>query len=197
MRYVEAVKDTGAACARAALSSRGHMPILYRVCSSLPLHTATISCGLTIRPHKVAYEAIGGQRLFLKIAGKKTLINRAGSNPGGPRVIHANVTIYAPSVDEFRKVFVCLRLMAATACGQSRPGRGQGMVSLADRLGAHGRKNFPRAALHRAKPRPVAGRARQNLHLVCGEMAGRGAEIRTHDPLYPKQVRYQAALRPD
>jgi hypothetical protein len=27
--------------------------------------------------------------------------------------------------------------------------------------------------------------------------SGRGGEIRTHDPLYPKQVRYQTALRPD
>src|SRR6056297_14567 len=26
--------------------------------------------------------------------------------------------------------------------------------------------------------------------------SGRGGEIRTHDPLYPKQVRYQTALRP-
>jgi hypothetical protein len=26
---------------------------------------------------------------------------------------------------------------------------------------------------------------------------GRGGEIRTHDPLYPKQVRYQAAPHPD
>jgi hypothetical protein len=26
---------------------------------------------------------------------------------------------------------------------------------------------------------------------------GRGGEIRTHDPLRPRQVRYQAALRPD
>ena len=26
---------------------------------------------------------------------------------------------------------------------------------------------------------------------------GRGGEIRTHDPLYPKQVRYQTAPRPD
>ena len=26
---------------------------------------------------------------------------------------------------------------------------------------------------------------------------GRGGEIRTHDPLYPKQVRYQAAPRPE
>ena len=25
---------------------------------------------------------------------------------------------------------------------------------------------------------------------------GRGGEIRTHDPLYPKQVRYQTAPRP-
>ncbi len=26
---------------------------------------------------------------------------------------------------------------------------------------------------------------------------GRGGEIRTPDPLFPKQMRYQAALRPD
>ncbi len=26
---------------------------------------------------------------------------------------------------------------------------------------------------------------------------GRGGGIRTHDPLLPKQMRYQAALRPD
>ena len=26
---------------------------------------------------------------------------------------------------------------------------------------------------------------------------GRGGEIRTHDPLYPKQVRYQTAPRPE
>ena len=40
---------------------------------------------------------------------------------------------------------------------------------------------------------------------VFGEMvfcrdlreSGRGGEIRTHDPLYPKQVRYQTAPRPD
>src|ERR1022692_4925687 len=29
------------------------------------------------------------------------------------------------------------------------------------------------------------------------EKFGRGGEIRTHDPLRPRQVRYQAALRPD
>ena len=29
------------------------------------------------------------------------------------------------------------------------------------------------------------------------EVNGRGGEIRTHDPLRPRQVRYQAALRPD
>ena len=28
-------------------------------------------------------------------------------------------------------------------------------------------------------------------------LIGRGGEIRTHDPLRPRQVRYQAALRPD
>ena len=28
-------------------------------------------------------------------------------------------------------------------------------------------------------------------------LVGRGGEIRTHDPLYPKQVRYQTAPRPD
>ena len=29
------------------------------------------------------------------------------------------------------------------------------------------------------------------------EVDGRGGEIRTPDPLFPKQMRYQAALRPD
>ena len=29
------------------------------------------------------------------------------------------------------------------------------------------------------------------------ELIGRGGGIRTHDPLLPKQMRYQAALRPD
>ena len=31
---------------------------------------------------------------------------------------------------------------------------------------------------------------------ILMEKSGRGGEIRTHDPLYPKQVRYQTALRP-
>ena len=30
-----------------------------------------------------------------------------------------------------------------------------------------------------------------------GKIRGRGGKIRTCDPLFPKQVRYQAALRPD
>ena len=30
-----------------------------------------------------------------------------------------------------------------------------------------------------------------------GRNRGRGGKIRTCDPLFPKQVRYQAALRPD
>ena len=30
-----------------------------------------------------------------------------------------------------------------------------------------------------------------------GDVNGRGGGIRTHDPLLPKQMRYQAALRPD
>src|ERR1035438_7342211 len=32
---------------------------------------------------------------------------------------------------------------------------------------------------------------------IFKEWFGRGGEIRTHDPLRPRQVRYQAALRPD
>ena len=32
---------------------------------------------------------------------------------------------------------------------------------------------------------------------VKPEEIGRGGGIRTHDPLLPKQMRYQAALRPD
>ena len=32
---------------------------------------------------------------------------------------------------------------------------------------------------------------------ISFELIGRGGGIRTHDPLLPKQMRYQAALRPD
>ncbi len=32
--------------------------------------------------------------------------------------------------------------------------------------------------------------------MKCGDFYGRGGEIRTPDPLFPKQMRYQAALRP-
>jgi hypothetical protein len=39
------------------------------------------------------------------------------------------------------------------------------------------------------------GKVRNHLYLI--ENIGRGGEIRTHDPLRPRQVRYQAALRPD
>ena len=39
----------------------------------------------------------------------------------------------------------------------------------------------------------VAGPARCFVNSVDG----RGGEIRTPDPLFPKQMRYQAALRPD
>ena len=40
---------------------------------------------------------------------------------------------------------------------------------------------------------PEYGRANRNSLLING----RGGVIRTHDPLRPRQVRYQAALRPD
>ena len=33
--------------------------------------------------------------------------------------------------------------------------------------------------------------------LYLYDSIGRGGEIRTHDPLRPRHVRYQAALRPD
>ena len=33
--------------------------------------------------------------------------------------------------------------------------------------------------------------------IAISRLIGRGGEIRTHDPLRPRQVRYQAALRPD
>ena len=33
--------------------------------------------------------------------------------------------------------------------------------------------------------------------IESGTEDGRGGEIRTHDPLYPKQVRYQTAPRPE
>ena len=41
---------------------------------------------------------------------------------------------------------------------------------------------------------PFCHAQRQNLSMLD---FGRGGEIRTHDPLYPKQVRYQTAPRPD
>ena len=33
--------------------------------------------------------------------------------------------------------------------------------------------------------------------LQLTDLTGRNGEIRTHDPLHPMQVRYQAALRPE
>ena len=33
--------------------------------------------------------------------------------------------------------------------------------------------------------------------ILSGFSGGRGGGIRTHDPLLPKQMRYQAALRPE
>ena len=42
--------------------------------------------------------------------------------------------------------------------------------------------------------RPI-GLSRSLPHTT--DSIGRGGEIRTHDPLRPRQVRYQAALRPD
>jgi hypothetical protein len=38
---------------------------------------------------------------------------------------------------------------------------------------------------------------KMNNSFVFKGLIGRGGEIRTHDPLRPRQVRYQAALRPD
>ena len=35
------------------------------------------------------------------------------------------------------------------------------------------------------------------LGVVFFKISGRGGGIRTHDPLVPNQMRYQAALRPD
>ena len=40
----------------------------------------------------------------------------------------------------------------------------------------------------------IAPRRCRNLYIY---VTGRGGGIRTHDPLLPKQMRYQAALRPD
>ena len=37
----------------------------------------------------------------------------------------------------------------------------------------------------------------QSIGPACGTKVGRGDWIRTSDPLRPRQVRYQAALRPD
>src|SRR5690606_30821823 len=40
-------------------------------------------------------------------------------------------------------------------------------------------------------------RASRMLRLTLSDPDGRGGGIRTRDPLLPKQMRYQAALRPD
>ena len=41
------------------------------------------------------------------------------------------------------------------------------------------------------------GRHPEAARTDAGTSNGRGGGIRTHDPLPPRQVRYQAALRPD
>jgi hypothetical protein len=43
---------------------------------------------------------------------------------------------------------------------------------------------------------PLELRAQNPFHFT-GFISGRGGEIRTPDPLLPKQLRYQAALHPD
>ena len=48
--------------------------------------------------------------------------------------------------------------------------------------------------------RPSAGAKKKAPHTVWSlflNINGRGGGIRTRDPLLPKQMRYQAALRPD
>jgi hypothetical protein len=40
-------------------------------------------------------------------------------------------------------------------------------------------------------------RRNRRICLILNDCAGRGGQIRTDDPLLPKQMRYQAALRPD
>ena len=43
----------------------------------------------------------------------------------------------------------------------------------------------------------LAGYGRQAKHMNLGDFAGRGDRIRTCDPLFPKQMRYQAAPLPE
>jgi hypothetical protein len=55
---------------------------------------------------------------------------------------------------------------------------------------------------HRGKPRLLSVKQKTNRKRVLGVYLrpvyiGRGGGIRTHDPLLPKQMRYQAALRPE
>ncbi len=42
----------------------------------------------------------------------------------------------------------------------------------------------------------MIGKRTKTATALRGRWDGRGGEIRTHDPLYPKQVRYQTAPRP-
>lgn len=53
------------------------------------------------------------------------------------------------------------------------------------------------SASGRYRPGAEPGRFAPGLRHFRTELDGRGGEIRTHDLLYPKQTRYQAALRPD
>ena len=52
-------------------------------------------------------------------------------------------------------------------------------------------------AFHRLRLGPFVGSGTESLRLRRRTIPGRGGGIRTPDPLLPKQMRYQTALRPE
>ncbi len=54
-----------------------------------------------------------------------------------------------------------------------------------------------RTRIHPSTHESVEPAANRSTRAEFSADAGRGGEIRTPDPLFPKQVRYQTALRPD
>src|SRR5690606_14676845 len=74
------------------------------------------------------------------------------------------------------------------------------MLLLITMCGAWARVRINPAGRGRPPPATVTvkkKRASRNLRLALSDPDGRGGGIRTRDPLLPKQMRYQAALRPD
>ncbi len=161
---------------------------------------ATISCGLLIRLHNLTYVATNGQRIFYQ-DGRKNSVDRVIHNGGFALVpIHFRAHINAcpekgrkksfypwglASSERKSSVWARARIRQSTRCGV--PGTPKPIDSEAACPG-----NTLNRVIHRIDPRTRAPR----VIFIMSERSGRGGRIRTYDPLYPKQVRYQTAPRP-